>query len=230
MKIRHRLFVVLALICIAPFSPVEALHAQTLTLDGCATFDVISGSGTGALSIRCNQASAPPIAVPPQPGAVDMSACTAAGFTGMLIDLPYSTVANYRVTSAGFSGGNALVVRFTVPLVARDTAWINIVQNGTSQSIYHLATLSNLPCQFATQASPTGDVLAATYGTSPSFSLGVNVPVFTQFGGAATPTLLQPGNTYYLTIVNRNGYYGTPSFLNSCAYAGRCDVNINFSN
>lgn len=323
----HRWLAALGSALILVLSPlgVRALHAQTLTITGCATFTYNGGSGTGTISITCNPTSTPPAAgaptcqsltvsppndstpsatltltasctagsnpiasytltgpgitppgltqtvaslgpaantftVTPPPtatttysvtatdgtlasnaatgiytvgststGPVDMSACTAAGFTGVLVDLPYSVVQNQRVSSTGFGSANALVVRFTVPSVTSDTAAINIVQGGTSQQINHLATLSALPCQFATQAAPTGSVLAAAVGTSPIFYLGVNVPVSTIFG-TTTPTLLQPGTTYFLTIVNRNGYYGSPLFTNSCASAGRCDVNINFSN
>lgn len=169
----------------------------------------------------------------PAPGTVDLSACTAAGFTGVPMDVEYpsSTTGSLRTVTSGFSGSNAIVVRFTVPMVTTDTSSFSLAQNGTSMQINRLATLATQPCQFATKAAPVGSIIASSLGVSPTINMGVSVPTSTSpYTGLVTPALLTAGQTYYLTIVNRNGYFGASNFSNSCTSLGRCDMNINFLN
>jgi hypothetical protein len=158
-------------------------------------------------------------------GSVDLSACTAKGFTGILMDLQYVAGAQTRLSSdkfGSFGNRNALVLRFTTPAVAGDTSSIQFSQLAGTDQVFRVATVATLPCQIATAPGASGSILTSNgVSQSPSFPL--------QIGGVSSlgRTALNPGTTYYITVVNRNGYKDT---VGSCTKSSSCGVFMDLLN
>jgi hypothetical protein len=150
---------------------------------------------------------------------IDMSACTAKGFSGRGIDMAYNLTGNQRVftsTLGNFGNNDAIVIRFTTP--AADTtggASFTMTYAGGSPQVYRLGTLDTVPCSFGTAASLAVPAVAKSQG----LTFNVNV------GGGLGKVALQPNRTYYITIVNRNDYWGLPTSTPSCT-ASTCDAFI----
>ena len=111
--------------------------------------------------------------VPPGTGSVDLSACTAQGFTGKLMDLSYAP-GNTRLSSdtlGSFGNANALVLRFTTPAVAGDTSSIQFSQIAGTPQVFRLATLATQPCQVATSAGSSGSIIASAVSQSPELQI-----------------------------------------------------------
>jgi hypothetical protein len=161
----------------------------------------------------------------PGTGSVDLSACTAQGFTGILMDLQYVAGAQTRLSSdkfGSFGNRNALVLRFTTPAVAGDTSSIQFSQLAGTDQVFRVATVATLPCQIATAPGASGSILTSNgVSQSPSFPL--------QIGGVSSlgRTALNPGTTYYITVVNRNGYKDT---VGSCTKSSSCGVFMDLLN
>jgi hypothetical protein len=154
-------------------------------------------------------------------GAVDLSACTAQGLNGRLMDLTYSTSGNIRLSSdsfGNFGNSDAIVLRFTTTSVVGDTAGVQFSQIAGTPQVFRVATLSTQPCQVATTSGASGSILASSYSKSPVFYLAVGASYLGK-------VKLDPSTTYYVTVVNRNGYGGT----NSCT-SSSCGVFMDFTN
>jgi hypothetical protein len=146
---------------------------------------------------------------------VDLSACTAQGYTATLMDLAYSTSGNVRLASNTLGNSNALVLRFTTPAAAGDTSSIQFSALGMAPKAYRVATVSTQPC--------SGSILASKTSQTPvfSFSIGFTPP---RVGLTPPPITLATGTTYYITVVNRNA-----DGSNSCTTSS-CPVNMDFTN
>lgn len=184
---------------------------------GSVTYSVTASDGSGGVSNSVSGSYTVGGAVPGT-GSVDVSACTALGFTGIPMDLQYVAGANIRLSSdkfGSFGNRNALVLRFTTPAVAGDTSSIQFSQLAGTDQVFRVATLAKQPCQVATSPSSSGAILASAVSQSPVFRL--------QIGGVSRVglTALTPGTTYYITVVNRNSYSDT---LGSCTKSSSCGV------
>jgi len=153
---------------------------------------------------------------------VDLSACTAHGFNGKVMELAYSTGGNLRISSdklGSFGNSDAVVLRFTTPPIGGDSSGIQFSQVAMTPQVFRVATLATQPCQIATSTGRSGAILASSYSKSPVFYLTV--------GGASSlgKVGLQANTTYFITVVNRNGYGGSPSCTTSS-----CGVLMDFTN
>ena len=191
-------------------APTASATYSVTASDGSSSSNSVSGSYTVG-------------GVPPGTGSVDLSACTAQGFAGKLLDLSYAP-GNTRLSSdtlGSFGNANALVLRFTTPGVAGDTSSIQFSQIAGTPQVFRVATLATQPCQIATSASSSGSILASAVSQSPVFRL--------QIGGLSRlgVTALTPGTTYYITVVNRNSYSDT---VGSCTKTSSCGVYTDLLN
>jgi hypothetical protein len=191
-------------------APTTSATYSVTASDGSSSSNSVSGSYTVG--------GVPPATVP-----VDLSACTAQGFTGKLLDLSYAP-GNTRLSSdtiGSFGNANALVLRFTTPAVTGDTSSIQFSQIAGTPQVFRVATLATQPCQIATSASSSGSILASAVSQSPVFRL--------QIGGLSRlgVTALTPGTTYYITVVNRNSYSDT---VGSCTKTSSCGVYTDLLN
>jgi hypothetical protein len=168
-------------------------------------------------------------------GAIDLSGCTAAGYTGRGLDITFPTVtntsigngANAAAPKGSFGNNDALVVRFTTPAAGvNDQTVFQPAGNAPSQNTGRVYTLSTQPCQFATSSTPTGSILYATSSQSPAITVNVKACPYTgaYAGYCNMAAYLQPNTTYYVTMVNRTGFGGA----GSCLY-GSCDMRIDFN-
>jgi hypothetical protein len=167
-------------------------------------------------------------------GGFDLSGCTAAGYTGRGLDVPFpvsntTSIANgaFNASPGGtFGNSDALVLRFTTPAAGvNDGTILAPAANPPAQNTPRVYTLSTKPCDFATSGTPTGSIIYATAGSSPSITINNKScpynPAICGVYGAWT----QPNTTYFLTMVNRTSF---TSGLGSCAYAS-CDMRIDFT-
>jgi hypothetical protein len=166
-------------------------------------------------------------------GGFDLSGCTAAGYTGRGLDVPFpvstgTSIANgaFNASPGGtFGNGDALVLRFTTPAAGVNDITV-LAPAGTppSQNTPRVYTLSTQPCQFATSGTPTGSIIYATAGPSPSITINNKAcpynPAICGVYGAWT----LPNTTYFLTMVNKSGFTGS----GSCGFAS-CDMRIDFT-
>jgi len=167
-------------------------------------------------------------------GAIDLSGCTAAGYTGRVLDIKYPTTTTSSIAngaskaSPGGSFGNndALVVRFTTPDAGvNPSATFQPAGNSGSQFTPRVYTLSTQPCQFATSNVPAGSILYAISSQSPAIAVRVGQTCTTGGWTSCTNTAwLQPNTTYYITMVNRTSFGGAPS----CS-VGNCDMRVDFN-
>jgi hypothetical protein len=168
----------------------------------------------------------------PKDGSVDDSACTAQGFTAQVIDVQYPVSTNIRATSTTFGNSTALVFRFTTPSVAVGTPGISIVTGGYPLiDATHVVALSTQPCQFPSSSFPSGAILAAPLPTlSPNIGMSL-APVITPNPkpfGYVPPVQLYPNTTYFVTVVNRGGYVGTPVWTTQSCLGSTCNIYFNF--
>ena len=165
-------------------------------------------------------------------GPVDLSACTAQGFTAQLIDIQYPVSQNIRYTSSTFSNSAALVFRFTTPSAAVGTPGISIVTGGYPLiDATHVVALSTQPCQFPSSSLASGAILAAPLPSiSPNIgmSLATIVPPNPRPFGYVPPAQLYPNTTYFVTVVNRAGYMGSSGWTSPSCRGSTCNINFNF--
>jgi hypothetical protein len=154
---------------------------------------------------------------------IDVSACTALGYTGHGVDIAYPTTVNSpRVftdkTVGNFGANDMIVVRFVA--AASEGNGSNLVASewASFPAAFRLATLATAPCVVATSATPTATILASKISQAP----GLNMSLTAQFGVIK----LTPGATYYVNYVNRDSYNSTSSSCN----AGNCGMYIDFNN
>jgi hypothetical protein len=157
---------------------------------------------------------------------IDLSACTAAGYVGHGVDIPYPLTGNsarvYTAASVGnFGGSDMIVVRFVAPT---SEITVGSRMSAGEYSIYpaanRLATLSTAPCVVATAPGASGNILASSKSQAPVFDLAL---IGT---GGFSQIKLTPGTTYYVNYVNRD-YYNNPS--SSCTKSN-CAMFIDFQN
>ncbi len=156
-------------------------------------------------------------------GGIDMTACTAAGFSGHGIDIGYYLSGNLRVyTNAlgNFGNNDAMVVSFTTPAAdATGGAKFSMIYAGGAPQVKRLMTLGLSPCMFGTGYS---FVVPAATGITQGPTLNVNIA---PLGGSGGVVQLLPNTKYYITFVNRNDFFGTPGYTPSCT-ASTCDAYI----
>ena len=164
------------------------------------------------------------------PGDVDLSACTAQGLSGQLIDIAYPQGSNVRNTTTSFSASTALVYRFTTPNATTGTPSIAVAQGGVPLvAANRVVAIATQPCQFPTSSAASGSIMRGTRGTNPTLYLSL-APVTAPTGLFSVPPVqLLPNTTYFVTVVNRNGYFGSSAWTNSCM-SGVCNINFNFQN
>ncbi len=159
-------------------------------------------------------------------GSFDLSACTAAGYTGRGVDIPYPLTANsprvFTPNLGNFGANEMIVVRFVAPAV-ETTPGASIVASEYSSyaPAFRLATLSTRPCEVAPSTATTATILGSTISQAPNFSMAL-----TGTGGFSYPIKLIPGATYYVNYVNRQAY---GSSVDSCG-TGNCAMYIDFKN
>ena len=181
-------------------------------------------------------------------GAVDLSACSALGFTdarwvdvnypngqNLNIDYIFGTAKNAAGAMNGIFGNkSALVVRFTTPaLGVNDAVFPNFAaevgSNGNRQ-----ATIGTAPCLVPTTNSKTAPVVRTMISQTPGFAVevvpgglcpGTALACATQSPYVGT-TYLAPNTTYYITLVNKGSFSGA---ANTCT-SGNCDMRWNFNN
>ncbi|MEO8345756.1 MAG: hypothetical protein ABI607_08685 [Betaproteobacteria bacterium] len=158
----------------------------------------------------------------------DLSACTAAGYSGHGIDIAYPVTGNTpRVltpTFGNFGGNDMMVVRFVAPAFEPTPgSTIAASEYSVYPSVQRLATLSTQPCVVATSSAVGGTILASTAGSSVA-----NLYMALVGTGLGYQAKLTPGATYYINYVNRTGYGGA----DSCTLSGssNCAMYIDFKN
>ena len=159
-------------------------------------------------------------------GSFDLSACTAQGYTGRGVDIPYPVSANsarvFTPNLGNFGPNEMIVVRFVAP-TSETTPGATIVASEYSSyaPAFRLATLSTKPCEVAPSTAITASILGSTISQAPNFSMALNGT-----GGFSYPIKLTPGATYYVNYVNRQAYGSSAS---SCP-SGNCAMYIDFKN
>ena len=177
-------------------------------------------------------------------GAVDLSACSAAGFSdARWADVDYPSGANININyifgtahnAAGAANGSfgnksALVLRFkTPPLGQNDITYPNfqpeVGANGARQG-----TIGSVPCLVPSTNTKAQPVIRTLVSQTPSF--GVQVvpngvcPLSALQCATSTTAWLAPNSTYYLTLVNKGSFTGP---ANTCT-SSNCDMRFNFNN
>jgi hypothetical protein len=114
-------------------------------------------------------------------------------------------------------GDGVLVIRFVTPAASTRQPSLQVSQIGGTPQVFRLATLATQPGVVAMKPGASGPILASAVSQSPVFRLVVGTGRVGLIG-------LAPSTTYYLNVVNRDGYSG-PS---NCT--GKCGVNIDFTN
>ena len=156
-------------------------------------------------------------------GGIDMTACTAAGFTGRGYDIGYFTSGNFRLytnTLGSFGNYDAIVVSFTTPAAdATGGASFSMIYAGGAPQVKRLMTLGSSPCMFGTGYS---FIVPAATGKTQGPILNVNIA---PLGGTGGVVQLLPNTKYYITFVNRNDFFGTAGYTPSCT-ASTCDAYI----
>ena len=202
----------------------DTLPANTLTTAVSTTYQV-TATNAGATPTVATQA----VTVAGVGGGgttIDLSACTAAGYVGHGVDIPYPLSVNSpRVytdrTVGNFGSNDMIVVRFVAP-VSEVSVGSRIVASEYSiyPAVNRLATLSTSPCVVATAPGASGSILASSKSQAPSFDMALlGTGTFAQIK-------LAPGATYYVNYVNRD-YYNNPS--SSCT-TNNCAMYIDFQN
>ena len=170
-------------------------------------------------------------------GAFDMSGCTAAGYTGRGLDIPYPVSTGTRIYNVAFNAspggtfgnGDAVVLRFTTPAAGvNNQSKLVPASNAGSQGTPRVWTIATQPCQFATSNTTTGTIAYATAGPSPTITVNIGTcPAAYVAAGTcgAFGAYLQPNTTYFLTVVNRS------SFTNPAGSCGisSCDMLVDFN-
>jgi hypothetical protein len=154
---------------------------------------------------------------------IDVSACTALGYTGHGVDIAYPTTANStRVftdkTVGNFGANDMIVVRFVAASAEANGSNLVASEWASYPAAFRLATLSTAPCVVATSPTASGTVIASKISQAP----GLNMSLTPLFGVIK----LTPGATYYVNYVNRDAYNSTSSSCN----AGNCGMYIDFNN
>jgi hypothetical protein len=201
----------------------DTLPANTGTVNLTTTY-VVTATNAGSTPATVTQ----PVVVQVAGGSsgIDMSLCTAAGFTGRGVTMNYRLSGNERVLTSNlgnFGNNEAIVVAFIAP-AADNTggAHFTMTYAGGAGQGNKLATLDTKPCSFGTVNSTqfaSGNP-PATVSVGPSFNLNV-----APNGGGVGQTQLQPGITYFITFINRNDYYGKVTSTPSCT-GSTCDQFI----
>jgi hypothetical protein len=115
-------------------------------------------------------------------GAFDLSSCAAAGYVGRGLDVPFPVVTGTSIANGAFNAspggtfgnGDALVLRFTTPAAGvNNLTKLVPAANPPAQGTPRVYTLATQPCQFATNNVPTGSIVYATAGPSPSITVNV---------------------------------------------------------
>ena len=173
-------------------------------------------------------------------GSIDLSGCASQGYIGHGLDMAFPVTGNSSVLngalnsspSGAFGNSDALVVRFTTPAAGVNN--LSVFQpagNAPYQNTTRVYTVATSPCVFATiniSFPPTSPYVYSTVSQSPAINMNIGtcpyaltIPAICTTQGA----WLQPNTTYYVNMVNRNGYGGS----NSCA-SSNCDMRIDFNN
>ncbi len=187
----------------------SSVAAQTLTTPlpaGCVATLVQSGSNA---TVTCASGPTPPI--PPGP-------ITCTGYTRtLLIDEKWSgpTPRQYTEDHGGFTGTDALIVRFTTGSLTNPgkQGMVSAAEWSSPPSLRH-ATLSLVPCDFGPGLQPPYSAAGPSNTIQMFFSVGGNP----QPGGYP---VLQPNTTYYVNIMNVIG--------STCRDAPTCDMFVDFS-
>ena len=119
-----------------------------------------------------------------------------------LIELGYPLGVNFRIDTGGgprFGNSDALIIHFRTPAAdPSGSATFSVIYRGGSPQVRRVAALSTVPCVF-----PTAFALGATTSQGPVFN--------TTMMGLAGRIQLLPNTDYYITVVNRSGFGGSPS-------------------
>jgi len=214
----------------SPWSVLAAPAADTLLAGGTAgytnSYQVQVCNGSTCITVP---ASTPlSVAVPGTSGgggAIDVSACTAAGYTGHGIVIPYPVSGNstrvWTQNFATFGNNEMIVVGFQTPAaeISPGASILLSYQAGNDHNL-RLATLSTQPCVVATSTATSSTILGSlAQNQSPNFNILVT-------GTAASwQVKLQPSTWYYVNYVNRRDYNGAAS----CT-TGDCRAYIDFNN
>ena len=155
---------------------------------------------------------------------IDLTGCTAAGYTGRGLDVAFPATATTSKASGTFGNNDALVVRFTTPAAGvNDQTVFQPAGNPPSQNTSRVYTLSTQPCQFTTDGSLTGSILYTVSSQSPAITINIGACPYTG-SWCSSAAYLQPNTTYYVTMVNRTTFGGAPS----CSFAS-CDMRMDFN-
>ncbi len=171
-------------------------------------------------------------------GGVDLSGCTAAGYTGKTLDLAYPTGANTSgmttsaLPSGSFANNDALVIRFTTPAQGvNDLSVFQPAGTGVSAQTSRLYTLATTPCQFATGSTPyawpPAGIIYSIVSQTPAIQVHIGACAINPLFCAGYGTYLQPNTTYYITMVNRTGFIGGGQA--SCNYSD-CPMRLDWNN
>ncbi len=202
-----------------------ATFSKTFDPAVCSVWNVTS-SGT----VTCTA----PI-VPSGTGDPSVGAISCPGFaTTHVIDAQFTLGAGYRYftdrqntysdapLATGFYAANAIVVRFTAPLVADPTLLVEMYETGTNPNgrpMGRTVVLSTQACDFTVPKSVNALYAA---GSNQHLSLALRTD-----GGATWGQYnLIPGGQYFINVKNFTGA------TNNCSAAGfaRCDVFFSFYN
>jgi hypothetical protein len=167
-------------------------------------------------------------------GQIDMTACTAAGFTGRGLDVAFPVTVGTSISNGAlnatpggtFGNSDALVVRFTTPAAGvNDQTLFQPASNPPAQNTAKVYTLGTQPCLFAQNNVATGPILYAIAGSSPAITINNKACPYSPTSGLCPifGAWLQPNTTYYITMTNKATFTGG----GSCGYAS-CDMRIDF--
>jgi hypothetical protein len=200
--------------------------AVTISVPACDTLSVTSQTAT-VVTLACGHTPtppAPPTASPaPSNGLLD---CSVNGFYPFTQDMAWPTTQNVLVPNVSFPPNYAIVVKFTTPASGR--ARFQPTAYAPNQGVSRLYTLSTVPCAFAKVNYADGNTVSGTVGGDP----GINIIVGTcPYAANLCPVFgayVKPNTVYYVTMVNRRGFFGTPGFVNSCSVAD-CMMRLEFN-
>jgi len=224
----------------SPFSvsvPSIAVPTVSTTYAVTATDGTLSGSASAFYSVSGGGG-----------GAVDLSACTSLGYTAAYYDIAYPITGVKHVdyiyqnsipSGLIFGNGAALVVRFTTPALGQNDSTQPNFAAEIGANNNRQATLGTAPCLVPTANSPlptdmnhnlqTNPVIKTQISQTPAFPIQIVPNGICNLGVACTwssMVWLAPSTTYYITLVNKSSFTGTP---NSCTSAN-CDMRLDFNN
>lgn len=187
--------------------------AASIDIPACDSLTII-GQTPAVVTLGCGHNPTPG-------GPADYSACASAGYTAHPLTMAWPLNGNTHLPTTGnFGNADAIVVSFTTPATVGKSGVFQPAGFAPTQNTTRLYTISTKPCQFAVSAAQGGIV-----GQSPAIHITVGTCPY----GPACPSygqFLQPATTYYVTMVNRNGFAGTSQYNPSCA--GNCPMRVDF--